>query len=151
MGAVQRLLQVSGVEPYRRERPPRQGDGDSRAGQRFLDCRFPGLDRLQQSAPQRVADEWRQQAALQHREHPIDARSGRDELAHGRESRTAGLTALGGGRGCAAIGQLDGDGRPRCGVVEQFERPRLFHHPRTTVGHQVGQVPPSPLLSVVTR
>ena len=90
VGAVQHLLQVRRVEPYGTERPPRQCDGHRRTGQRFLYCLFPGLDRLQQSAPQRLADQARQHAGLQRRQHPVDVRSGRDELPHGRESRRVG-------------------------------------------------------------
>ena len=121
MGAVQRLLQVGRVEPHGPERPPRQGDGQRGTGQRFLYCLFPGLDRLQQRAPQRVADQTRQHTALQRREHPIDARSGRDELAHGRESRRVGFGVRPRRHGLGVDGQLGGHG-PDARFVEQIER-----------------------------
>ena len=121
MGAVQRLLQVGRVEPHGPERPPRQSDGHRGTGQRFLYCLCPGLDRLQQCAPQRLADEWRQHAALQRREHPIDARSGGDELAHGRESRRVGVGVRRRRHGLGVGGQLGRRG-PGARFVEQVER-----------------------------
>ena len=121
VGAVQHLLQVRRVEPYGTERPPRQCDGHRRTGQRFLYCLFPGLDRLQQSAPQRLADQARQHAGLQRRQHPVDARSGRDELPHGRESRRVGVGVRPRRHGLGAGDQLGRRG-PGARLVEQFER-----------------------------
>ena len=91
VGAVHHLLQVGRLN--RTGPSVRHGRATAIAARASASSTMlcPGLDRLQQCAPQRLADEWRQNAALQRREHPIDARSGGDELAHGRESRRVGF------------------------------------------------------------
>ena len=85
VAAVQRLSQMDRVEPRRRVRPPRQGHGHRGTVQRLLHCLAPGRERLLEGAPQYRVDDGRQYTARQGREHPIDARPGRDERAYGPE------------------------------------------------------------------
>ena len=75
----------TGSKPRRRVRPPRQGHGHRGTVQRLLHCLAPGRERLLEGAPQYRVDDGRQYTARQGREHPIDARPGRDERAYGPE------------------------------------------------------------------
>ena len=141
--AVQRLSQMDRVEPRRRALPPRQGHGQRGTVQRLLHGLAPGRERLPESAPQDRVDDGRQFAALQGREHPIDAWPGRDERAYGPE--LLGLAVPRREHGPSReVGQLDCGRGPLRGIAEHLERLCLAHHARP--GRQVGQAPPVPLL-----
>ena len=145
VGAVQHLLQVSWVEPHGPERPPRQGGGHLCPLERLLYRLFPRLERLQEYVPQRLADQARQHAALNGREHPINARYVRDEGTHRREFQTVAFAVPRRGYGLGVSRQLDRGRGPRRRVAEHIERARLGHNARAAVGRQVGQAPPMPL------
>ena len=144
VGAVQTLPQTDRVEPRRRVCPPRQRHGHRGTDQRLLYRLHAGrVRRLLEGAPQHRVDVGRQLAALQGREHPLDARPAPGERAHGRE-RSLGLAVPRRGRGPGLDGQLDGGCGPLRGVAEHLERLRLVH--QTRIGRHVGQAPQGPLL-----
>ena len=141
--AVQHLPQMGRVEPGRRPRPPRQRHGHHRPFQRSRQRHLPRRRRRPEGAPQLRLDCGREHAAFEGREHPLDARPGRGERAHGREliGRRA-FPRRGHGPGLG--GPLDRGPGPRRGIAEHLERPRLVHQACT--GRQVGQAPPVPSL-----
>jgi len=148
VGVVQRPLQPLRVEALRLGCPPRQGERLLGPAQRLADRVGPGVERLADLPPQRLADSGGQAGVVEGGQRLVDLRTRGGECADSRQGRAAGPAAAPRrGRGPGG-----GTGRwlPRClglgGAGQQSERLRRAHDPRPAGRGQVGQLPPGTLL-----